>query len=159
MHDDVTQVIALLHDFVIGGGNHAGLEGDNGDVANIGQRIVVELPVLFGSANPGFNRLGDQGRLQSQLDGADRLSLDQRQITLGRQPVAGGGRRDQGLGDLMANLIRWHNIRMAPREDRAVQEGGDETDREVGDDAIEGFLRLVHGVPYRPGEPTAFRGA
>jgi len=46
---------------------------------------------------------------------------------------------------------------MAPREDAAVQEGGNEAHGEVGDNTIKCLLRLVHRIPDRPvGERCIF---
>ena len=50
----------------------------------------------------------------------------------------------------MANPVRRHIVRVAEREDDAAQEASNELVREVCYDAVEGHLRLVHGVPDRP---------
>ena len=143
-------MIATAHGLGFGSGNHPQLGGNGGDIADIGPRVVLETPLLLGGADFRLDRLGFQRRLQRQLDGADRFVFGHRHEALGRQAVAGCRRRDQQLGHLVTDLVGRHDIRMAPREDRAMQESGNEAHREVGDDAVECLLGLVHRIPDRP---------
>ena len=74
MNHDVAEAITLLHDFVVGRRNHPRLKCCNSDIPNIGQRVIVETPILFGSPNLCLDWLGEQRRLQRQL-GIGKLAM------------------------------------------------------------------------------------
>ena len=74
-YHDVAQMRASLHDLEFGSGDDAQFSGDLGDVADVGARVVGKAAGLLGGADLGFDRLGSQGGLQGQFDGANRLFL------------------------------------------------------------------------------------
>ncbi len=142
--DDVAQMVAPLEQRVFLGRDDAERERRLCDVAHVRVRIAGELAVLFRRPDLGFDRLGVDRRLQGEFNSADGLGFEHRHVGLGGQAVTRGRRCDQQLGDLMTDFVRRHVVRMAEREDGAVEEGNVyvEDDGVRTDSSMEGLAKL-----------------
>jgi hypothetical protein len=149
----VAQRIAALDQRELALVDHAGVQGHAPDLVHIarGKVLRIEAALAAGILEPGLDRLGGQRRRERGLERADRVLDVGGQMHVRGQAVARRRGFEQQRGDLVAELVRGHDVRATEREHHhAAQHEGEELVREVRDHALEGLLDAEHAVPDRP---------